>query len=121
MTDLFAGMYNQSEFLEHYGVRGMKWGVRRNSTTISSDAAKAKKIKARKKKHGIDNLSNADIQKVVKRRELEKKYSELNPNKVKQGQMAIAGIMGIVGTATTVYNLSKNPMVQELVKKLGSK
>lgn len=61
------------EFLEHYGVKGMKWGVRKKRTK------KEEKIRSSRKKT-LDKrrqLSDQDIEKFVKRLENEKKLKTL--------------------------------------------
>jgi len=76
------------EVLAHYGVRGMKWGVRKNrdgtvktarkTTPVSEDAAAAKVSKAKTKTGGTDALSNKELQQLVNRMNLEQQYSRLN-------------------------------------------
>ena len=31
--------YNNQEYLQHYGVRGMRWGIRRASKTLSKSSS----------------------------------------------------------------------------------
>lgn len=52
------------EFLEHYGVKGQKWGVRRKSSGKSGGTDTSK-------------LSNDDLRKLVDRMRLDQQYSEL--------------------------------------------
>ena len=67
------------EFLEHHGVKGQKWGVRRarTKTTPSADHTQATAHKKTVKKHGTKALSNDELSVLVKRLELETKYSSL--------------------------------------------
>jgi len=70
------------EVLEHFGVKGMKWGVRRSHPGISGsheDAARAKQAKAKVKKGGTDALSNRELEDLVRRMNLEKQFSSLQP------------------------------------------
>lgn len=55
-------------FLEHFGIKGMKWGVRRKpgSSKKKSAAATAK------------TLTNKELKKRVDRLNMEKRYSELS-------------------------------------------
>jgi hypothetical protein len=86
--------------LAHHGVKGMKWGVRRDrpaSVTVtqkgkklksqggfdrkpSSDAVKAREIGQVKKKSGIHALTNEELQAYQKRLNLEQNVNNLERN-----------------------------------------
>lgn len=93
-------------FLEHYGKKGMKWGVRKRDTTPtdvavqtkpgklvkakggkfqapSEDAIRAAMIRQRAKKSSIDSLSNKELQELVNRMNLEQQFHRLknDPNR----------------------------------------
>lgn len=75
------------DILQHYGVKGMRWGVRReqakalakaaSDAVTSPDAKQAKKVKTKLKVTGIDSLTNKDLQTVIQRMNLEVQYSQL--------------------------------------------
>ncbi len=72
-----------AEFLEHYGVKGMKWGVRRSRKQLAKEAASrdaevSEKIRSRAKTSGTNALSNQELQTAVNRMNLESQYSRLN-------------------------------------------
>ena len=109
--------------LYHYGVLGMKWGVRRNRSrsggsrkkrSMSDDARDASTIKKKK----VSQMSNAELRKLNERTRLEQEYSRLNPKSVSRGWKYIATAAGVMGTALSVYN-SGNQLVQ-LGKKAGN-
>ena len=71
-----------AEFLEHFGVKGMRWGVRRSQTVLdresaSDDYKRASEAKAKLKKSGAQSLSNKEMQDLVNRMNLEKQLSTL--------------------------------------------
>lgn len=77
------------DVLEHFGIRGMKWGVRRergsdgtvggaHGHSTSSDAEKAKEYATRAKTSGTHTLSNQELEHLTKRLNLEQQYSRLS-------------------------------------------
>lgn len=105
-------------YLEHHGIKGMKWGVRRyqnkdGSLTAagkkrarknwSEDAIQAKKIK----KKSVHSMSNSELQTLNKRMELESKYHQLNPSVVKKGLKFVGAVAGGMGTVLALRNNSK--------------
>jgi predicted RNA-binding protein Jag len=74
-------METVDDVLAHYGIKGMRWGVRRegkSSGPVSSDAQAAKESKQIIKKSGTAALSNKELQHVITRMNLEQQYSNLN-------------------------------------------
>jgi len=73
--------------LEHYGIKGMRWGVRRDnpsgsSTPSSDDAKKTAEYKARVKAGGTKSLSTRELQDLVNRMNLEQQYNRSRPRTV---------------------------------------
>ena len=72
------------DFLQHFGVKGMKWGTRRRRGSDglvdkSSDVKNAEAAKAKiGKKGNTDALSNKELQDLVTRMNLERQLSTLN-------------------------------------------
>lgn len=98
--------------LYHYGVLGMKWGVRRAQKKLdrvekrskkgnwSSDATEVAKIRTKK----VSQMSNAELNKVNNRKNLERNYSQLNPGAIKKG-LAVAGtVAGALGTIAALHS-----------------
>lgn len=113
-----------SNELYHYGVLGMKWGVRRDRSRSggsrkkrpsSQDAREASAIKKKK----LNQMSNAELRKLNERTRLEQEYSRLNPNAVKKGWKYVATAAGIMGTALSVYN--SGSQLVGIGKKAGNK
>jgi hypothetical protein len=92
MTDVKDQMLTEEDFIEHFGVKGMKWGRRKSETMnpahVSADDARYNKIKSRVEKKGLDNLSNDDLAKLNKRNQLLSEYKKQNPGKFKKGAEA---------------------------------
>jgi hypothetical protein len=100
-------MSELDDFLEHYGVKGMKWGKHLKdsggSTSGSTkppahpDAVKAHASKTLAKKGSTDALSTADLQALVIRQNLERQYSTLNPTATTKGRKIMAELLVGVG------------------------
>lgn len=115
-----AGTGRVDEFvnsLAHYGVPGMKWGVRRksgsssrttvtdrrgnpirkNNSKLDHDAVKTRVNQAVAKKAGTDVLATKDLQELVNRLNLEQQYDRLNPAQKSTGQKAANILLTKVG------------------------
>lgn len=118
------GMSNQEEnFLEHYGVKGMKWGVRRTKAQLaksskrSDDSAKVKKLK----KGGKNSLSDQELKRVVNRLNMEQQYSRLNKSRAQQGHDVVKALLAVGATANTAIAFAKSPAGQEIAKKIATR
>ena len=81
--------------LQHIGVLGMRWG-RRSAGKSSSDHTTAQAL--RKKK--MHEMSNAELQTLSTRINLERNYKALNPTKLQKGQKAVASALTNYGKLT---------------------
>jgi hypothetical protein len=118
---------NALDFLEHYGIKGMKWGRRKagsdEKATVSvnnkevaagpvkasTDAVTVGGYKSRVAAGGIDALSTKELQQLVNRQNLEQQYAKLNPAPVSAGQKfmteTLPTVLAVAGTAKTAYNV----------------
>ena len=102
----------ENSYLQHHGIKGMKWGVRRTEAQLarargrkknwSEDARTAHDIK----KKSVNKMSNSELKKVNERVRLEQEYSRLNPNTVQKGWKFVVGTAAVAGTAVGLYNNS---------------
>lgn len=88
--------------LAHFGIRGMKWGVRRAnpsaSIPASEDSVNAEASKAKIRTGGTKTLSNAELQNLVSRMNLEQQYGRMAPpTKTQAVKKFIAELMVSVG------------------------
>ena len=101
-----------NDYLQHHGIKGMKWGVRRTEAQLARVRGKAKKENWSEdaksvgeiRTKSVKQMSNAEIRKVNERMDLERRYSQLNPGVIKKGSMKVAAATGIMATALAFYN-----------------
>jgi len=106
---------SEEDALLHFGVKGMKWGTRKDSkgssrkpsgrVEVSPDHSKSESLRKNKRK----TLTNDELALIIKRRNLEQQFSNLNPSKVKQGQNVVKAIVATVGTVSSVIALAGSP------------
>lgn len=121
----------------HFGVKGMKWGVRkkRGSSSsssseggkggkpVSEDASKAHGHKTVAKKHGTDALGNKELQELVTRMNLEQQYGRLssqNKGRGAKGARFVAEMLANVGKQQ-VTKLASDAIGQQLAVAINKK
>lgn len=119
-----------SDALAHYGVVGMRWGVRRSRRTgrggrdLSdkkavevgnlTDHQRAMILKAR----GTKNLTTAELKELTTRLQLEKQLAQLKPATPYTKVNAFVNQFLSAGkTAETAYNLYNSKMVKDIIAK----
>lgn len=81
-----SAMDRAKQFLEQYGVKGQKWGVRRDRPGPSDDAVRVEAAKSTIKRGGTQALSNKELQDVVTRMNLETQYGRLSAAQKSKGR-----------------------------------
>lgn len=121
-----------ADVLEHYGIKGMRWGVRkseheggttakRTAVPVSADKARAQEHASKVGKKGDTSaLSNAELQQLVQRMNLEQQYSRLatQPGKLATGQKKVNSILTTADTGKKAYNLVAPTPVGKKIGKL---
>jgi truncated hemoglobin YjbI len=98
------------DFLAHYGVKGMKWGVRRKSGPASADSARSTAVKTNVKTGGVKSVSNKDLQDAITRMRLEQDFKRLKTNERPVVTRFIA---------STLQEIGKREVQAQVAKKLA--
>lgn len=138
-----ASMAEQVEtWLSHYGIKGQKWGVRRDrsgtvevSTTAtpgkkvaakggqnsspSSDAIRVAAAKQKAKTSTTDSLSTKELQELVNRLNLEQQYSRLTQSdgffeKINKDKKKVDNVLAAGQTANNVMTFINSPVGKAL-------
>jgi len=117
--------------LSHWGIKGMKWGIRRSDAelarlrggqTESEDAARARRTQAAiNKARTTATASDADLNQLINRIQLEKRYVEAKSSAsiLKKGNSAIRTVLNAGDTANTAIKFLRSPSGRLLATKLN--
>lgn len=110
------------DILEHHGIKGMKWGVRRSGSRVSvpasPDHARVAEIKGRAKAGGgTKALSNQELQAYITRVNLERQFKALQPG-AQVGKFVTDLLVGVgKSQVTRVAHDAAGQQVGNLLKK----
>lgn len=106
--------------LTHFGVKGMRWGVRKKQepvstgvakTPMSSDAALTSKIRTKARTSGMSSLSNEELFALNQRLQLERQYSALTAlPATKSGMDKVNDMLKVVNTVNNVIKIVQSPV-----------
>ena len=116
-----------TDSLKHFGIPGMRWGVRK-SRRLSGKTSKERKTESSEeqmtdhqravqlRKKGVKNLSTKELKELVNRTQLEQQYRTLNTSKFEKGMAIVSKLTAHGTTLNNFYSTSKKPLVQDTVK-----
>ena len=95
-------------FLAHYGVKGMKWGVRTaNKPAASAESDRSTAIRAKAKAGKPKALTNAELREAIERMNLEQQFKRLSVNEKPAVQRWMASTLLEIGKREVQVALGK--------------
>lgn len=106
---------NYDDFLAHFGIKGMKWGIRRTPEQLGYKTSSPSNKKIKK-------MSDDELRKAVNRLQMEKQYRDLKSEEIKRGRTksqkimqdisdtnykAVKTALGTVATAYATYKIGE--------------
>ena len=109
-------------FLEHHGIKGMKWGQRKRSRSSghpehddAPEHTRARELHSVAKAKGTRKLTNKDLEDLNKRLNLEQNYANLNV-KTKQKSAAATGAKWLGGKVLKVGDMALDEITKAHVR-----
>lgn len=98
--------------LVHHGVKGQKWGVRKDvADGVATSAREASTLagtigksigKSKKQKSEMSRMTDDELRRRINRMQMEQQYANLNPSKAKRGAAKAQTILSTVGSVSAI-------------------
>lgn len=105
--------------LVHYGVKGMRWGVRKKSSSRSTTSASEARNAVRGKR--VNEITDKELQAYINRLNMERQFTRLNKGKVDRGHETAKKILAVGATVNAAVAFAASPVGRKLGKALTTK
>ena len=106
--------------LYHYGIKGMKWGIRRTPAQLGHRPAKTT---TSQRKSEMKKMSDTELRNRINRIQMERQYMQLTAPEVSAGKKFIKDVMVNAAKQTVTSYVSKymNKGVEAVIKEINKK
>lgn len=102
---------SNEEMLQHYGILGMKWGVRRTPAQLTRANGRAGKTESsdeiKKMSDKIKNMSDSELRSKINRLQMEKQYKQLSRPVISVGRKFVQDVLTNAAKQTATSYVSK--------------
>ena len=98
------GYLNKDNYLKHYGVKGMRWGVRKDRNKKDTFKPKSRKISRTQYLKDIDKMSDTDLRNRINRLQMENQYAKLTNHDMARYEKIAKGALKTALTVSTVLS-----------------
>lgn len=120
IQEVYKALDLDSAQLTHFGIRGMKWGVRRSraqlarnhsaNLTDSVDAVRAREtLTTIRSKGSLSAVSDADLNHLINRLNAEKRFAEANPAGLDKRHSQVKKALAVGGTMNDAIKFVNSP------------
>ena len=106
--------------LYHYGIKGMKWGIRRTPAQLGHRPAKTT---TSQRKSEMKKMSDTELRNRINRIQMEKQYMQLTAPEVSAGKKFVKDVMINAAKQTVTSYVAKymNKGVEAVIKEISKK
>ena len=106
--------------LYHYGIKGMKWGIRRTPAQLGHRPAKTT---TSQRKSEMKKMSDTELRNRINRIQMEKQYMQLTAPEVNAGKKFVKDVLvnAAKQTATSYVSKYMNKGVEAVIKEINKK
>lgn len=94
------------DYLEHHGIKGQKWGVRRTPAQLGHKSITKSEVSEEREKSShsknVKNMSDTELRESLKRLRMEEEYKKLNPSTISKGKKIVKTAIATATTLSTV-------------------
>lgn len=108
--------------LTHFGIPGMKWGIRRKRPSGPDTSSEDHRTASSLKKKKLSEMSNEELKKLTTRLQLEKQYKDLTKVEVDAGRKFMSDVVTGVAKQQSINMLNlaignAGKLIKEIIEK----